>query len=39
LSYEIFLPHARREDLGAAAGQRVEPGRAQLLEHLASVLP
>ena len=26
---------ARGEDLGAAAGQRIEPRRAQLLEHLA----
>ena len=30
-----LLAHARREDLGSAAGQRVEPGLHQPLEHLA----
>ena len=30
-----LLAHARREDLGAAAGQRIEAGLDQPLEHLA----
>jgi hypothetical protein len=29
-----LLAHARREDLGAAAGQRIEAGRVQLREHV-----